>query len=515
MKIEKIPHISEVIGTWGRWQQNIFFFCMSTSVFSAFHNLGLTLMAPTVDFQCVPSATSSFDNKTDKCLQHKEGYDSCVEFEYDKSFFQDTVVSEWDLVCDRAWMVSTTQSFYMVGMILSSLVCGQMSDKYGRLPILWASILFEIFAGISCALSFSIYQYMISRLILGIGAYGRYLTGFMLVLETTGTKHRSKMGILCRFGWALGYFILPGIVWICRDFRSTQWACSLSEVVFLLWLWKIPESPRWQLVNGSIDKADKELRRAAEVNNIPLIGIEEKLKELKEHFEQEQKNQKGKHKPNFLDLWKTSKLRQNTLILCLTWFTTGFVYYGLSLNIGDFGGDLLVNFAIAGLLEFPSFALSLYIMEIFDRRTVQVLIMFGAGVGSLIAVPFYFFFEGTSTFIVILIMVVKFCVSLSYYTIYIFSAEIYPTSIRQVGVGSNSVASRVGSIVAPFVRELSLHTHPSVTLITFFLLSTANTISIFFLPETKNTEIPDTIDEAEEFSVETTKTRRLSIASLG
>lgn len=73
--------------------------------------------------------------------------------------------------------MSLTQSFYMAGMIVSSLVCGHLSDMYGRLPVLWVAIILETVAGLSCAFSFSIYQYMISRFILAVGAYGRYLTG--------------------------------------------------------------------------------------------------------------------------------------------------------------------------------------------------------------------------------------------------------------------------------------------------------------------------------------------------
>lgn len=90
---------------------------------------------------------------------------------------------QFDLVCDRAWLVSVTHSLYMCGMTLSALLCGHFSDKYGRLPVLWATIIMELIAGLSCAFSVSIVQFMISRFILAVGAYGRYLTGFMLGIE--------------------------------------------------------------------------------------------------------------------------------------------------------------------------------------------------------------------------------------------------------------------------------------------------------------------------------------------
>lgn len=105
------------------------------------------------------------------------------QFSYIKlpiDFFNFLYLKKWNLVCDRDWYVSFTQSLYMAGMVISSLISGHFSDKYGRLPVLWTAVILELLGGLSCAFSFSIYQYMISRFILAIGAYGRYLSGFML-----------------------------------------------------------------------------------------------------------------------------------------------------------------------------------------------------------------------------------------------------------------------------------------------------------------------------------------------
>ena len=82
------------------------------------------------------------------------------------------------------------------------------------------------------------------------------------------------------------------------------------------------------------------------------------------------------------------------------------------------------------------------------------LVMMISGLGSLAAIPFYFFpFDG-QVIIIVFAMLIKFCMSISYYIIYIYSAEIYPTLVRQVGVGCNSSLARIGSCIAPFVKEL-------------------------------------------------------------
>lgn len=44
--------------------------------------------------------------------------------------------------------------------------------------------------------------------------------------------------------------------------------------------------------------------------------------------------------------------------------------------------------------------------------------------------------------------------SLSFPTIYLYSSEVFPTVIRNVGVGLGSVCARVGSIIAPYIATM-------------------------------------------------------------
>lgn len=43
---------------------------------------------------------------------------------------------------------------------------------------------------------------------------------------------------------------------------------------------------------------------------------------------------------------------------------------------------------------------------------------------------------------------------ISFPTAYLYSGELFPTVVRNVGVGSGSMSARVGSMVAPFVASL-------------------------------------------------------------
>ena len=81
-------------------------------------------------------------------------------------------ISQFDLVCERSNYASFTQSCFMLGYVVSGLVICQFSDKYGRRPMVWFSYTLEVFAIISCGLSVNIYQYIVSRFLVGVGHSG-------------------------------------------------------------------------------------------------------------------------------------------------------------------------------------------------------------------------------------------------------------------------------------------------------------------------------------------------------
>ena len=48
----------------------------------------------------------------------------------------------------------------------------------------------------------------------------------------------------------------------------------------------------------------------------------------------------------------------------------------------------------------------------------------------------------------------KLGISGAFAIIYVFSAELFPTVVRTIGVGSGSMHARIGGLLAPFIAEL-------------------------------------------------------------
>lgn len=54
---------------------------------------------------------------------------ACTEWTYDKSVFQSTIISEWDLVCGNKELADLAQTVFMLGVLVGSVLFGLAADK--------------------------------------------------------------------------------------------------------------------------------------------------------------------------------------------------------------------------------------------------------------------------------------------------------------------------------------------------------------------------------------------------
>jgi len=68
-------------------------------------------------------------------------------------------------------------------------------------------------------------------------------------------------------------------------------------------------------------------------------------------------------------------------------FVTGLVYFGISLNVTSFIGNIFANNAISGILDTPAAILSFYLSSYWGRKKSVCLAMLICG-AALIPIPF-------------------------------------------------------------------------------------------------------------------------------
>ena len=104
------------------------------------------------------------------------------------------------------------------------------------------------------------------------------------------------------------------------------------------------------------------------------------------------------------------------------------------------------------------------------------------------------------TAIIVFYLVGKCFSDASFLVVWLVTAELYPTNLRNQAVGTCSTISRVFGLVAPFVARLAVYWSPLPMLI-LGVPSLFSACLVYFLPETKYIELPATMKDADELEL--------------
>ncbi|KAL8589933.1 hypothetical protein ACOMHN_024020 [Nucella lapillus] len=211
------------------------------------------------------------------------------------------------------------------------------------------------------------------------------------------------------------------------------------------------------------------------------------------------------HPQTFLAICKYRNLIGRTAILFVNWSAISTTYYGLSLNVTNLGGDLRLNFFLSNLVELVGTCSAWYLMDRLGRKSTHCASMILSGV-SCLATIFSVLYGGPDLhwLTITLVMVGKLGISTAFTIIYLLSGELYPTVIRNQGMGFSSMVARVATALSPYIADLSLHIEGSMgqvlPLAIFGALALIAGLLSLCLPETLHRKLPDTIEEAANFS---------------
>ncbi|XP_003516093.1 solute carrier family 22 member 13, partial [Cricetulus griseus] len=269
-----------------------------------------------------------------------------------------------------------------------------------------------------------------------------------------------------------------------RNWRLFQIIGTAPVFLLFFYFWVLPESPRWLLSQGRIEEAKQLVQKAASVNRRPLSP------ELLSQLVPEETGPSG----NTLDLFRHPQLRKVTLILIAVWFVDSLVYYGLGLQVGDFGLDIYLTQVIFGAVEVPARFSSIFLMEKLGRKWSQLGSLTLAGVMCVVII---FIPAGLPTVVTVLAVMGKFASSSAFTISYVYTAELFPTVVRQTGMGFVSIFSRIGGIVTPLVMLLEQY-HKAIPMILFGSLPIGAALLCALLPETRGQTLKDTIQDLEQ-----------------
>ncbi|XP_027959225.1 solute carrier family 22 member 4 [Eumetopias jubatus] len=520
--------VTSFLGEWGPFQRLIFFLLSASIIPNGFNGMSVVFLAATPEHRCrvpdtanlsrawrnhsVPLRLQDGREVPHSCRRYRlaaianfsalglePGRDvdleqleqeGCVDgWEFSQDIYLSTIVTEWSLVCEDDWKTPLTSSLFFVGVLLGSFVSGQLSDRFGRKSILFATMAVQ--TGFSFLQIFSINWEMFTVLfvIVGMGQISNYVVAFILGTEILGKSVRilfSTLGV-CTF-FAVGYMLLPLFAYFIRDWRMLLLALTVPGVLCIPLWWFIPESPRWLISQRRFREAESIIQKAAKMNNIaaPTVIFDPmELQELKLPSQQ---------KVFILDLFRTRNIATITIMSLLLWMLTSVGYFALSLNAPNLHGDAYLNCFLSALIEVPAYIVAWLLLRTLPRRYIIAGVLFlGGGVLLLIQlVPADYNFLSIG-----LVMLGKFGITSAFSMLYVFTAELYPTLVRNMAVGVTSMASRVGSIIAPYFVYLGAYDRVLPYIVMGSLTVFIGIITLFF-PESFGMTLPETLEQMQK-----------------
>ncbi|XP_039487884.1 organic cation transporter protein [Drosophila santomea] len=403
-----------------------------------------------------------------------------------------TVATEQNWVCDDAALPTYAQSIFFLGAIVGGLLFGWVADRFGRIPALIGTNMMGLLAGVGTAFVGNFWEFAIMRFFVGFAFDNCFTMMYILVLEYVGPKYRTfvaNMSIAIFFTGAA--CLLPWIAYFLADWKLLAIVTSAPLLLAIFTPFVVPESARWLVSQGKVDKAVGILKKLEKGNGrqVPPQTYQIFTDSCKRMQEQEAQN--GKY--SVLDLFKSPRLRRTTLLLIVIWMAISLVFDGHVRNVGSLGLDIFFTFTLACFTELPADTLLTVILDRFGRRWLACSSMVLSGVFSLLAtvVP-------VGIYSAALAIMGRFFVNISYNIGLQWAAEVLPTVVRAQAVAFIHIMGYVASIIAPFVVYLA-NISQALPLIILGILGIIGGLLALLLPETLNHVLPQTLSDGEEF----------------
>ncbi|KAI7813386.1 putative synaptic vesicle 2-related protein-like [Triplophysa rosa] len=395
---------------------------------------------------------------------------------------------EWML---PSWKVAFITAVVFIGMMVSSSLWGNISDKYGRKVCLILCMLWTLYYGLLSAFAPVYGWILVLRGLVGFGLGGAPQS-VTLYTEFLPVKYRGSSIILLGSFWALGAVFEVLLAMLVMPTLGWKWLLVLSTLPLLVFAAScccLPESARFDVLRGREDKALNTLKKIAAANGRCLP---------KGRLIANRQDDRGRIRDLFIPEYS-----RTTLLIWFIWFCNAFSYYGLVLlttelfqagsvcSVTDSSGleprcslgckyltfhdytDLLWT----TLAEFPGLLVSLWIIDRVGRKKSMALCFV---IFSLCILPLYACTQ--RTVLTIFIFIARACISSGWQIAYVYTPEVFPTATRAIGIGTSSGMARIGALFTPFVAQVLLKYSVYLTLSVYLICCLLGAAACWVLP---------------------------------
>jgi MFS family permease len=365
--------------------------------------------------------------------------------------------------------VGLAGSCYLAGAVFGAFFFGWLTDRLGRKRLFTVTLVLYLLATAATAVSWNFYSFALFRLLTGAGIGGEYTAINSTIQELIPARLRGWTDLLINGSFWLGaamgaggsivlldpHFINPALGWRLAFLIGA----TIGLVIVMMRLW-IPESPRWLVTHGFVQKAEDVARNieAQFASAGSAQGNEGKRVRLRTRD----------HTP-LGEVARTLFItyRQRTMVglslMAAQAFFYNAIFFTYALILIDFYripsdqvGWYILPFAAGNVLG------PLLLGRLFDTIGRKIMIASTYAVsGALLAIIAYLFSENllTAQGLTIAWMIVFFFASAAASSAYLTVSETFPLELRALAIAFfYAIGTAVGGIVGPLLFGVLINT---------------------------------------------------------
>jgi MFS transporter, SP family, xylose:H+ symportor len=397
---------------------------------------------------------------------------------------------------ETGWAISSA----LVGCLIGAFFSDYLSNRFGRKATMIVTAILFILNSVGTALPNSFTMFVLFRIVGGIGVGIASMVVPMYIAEIAPPKRRGALVGNYQLAIVIGIVVVYFVNYFIALQGDAHWNLNIgwrwmfgSEIIpsilFLIFIFLIPESPRWLFQKGKSTEAIAVLKKLNDPEDAALVQTE-----IENSLHQKDKNQ-WKHLVN--PIFKKSLLVGIGLsILQQLTGINAILYYAPEIfkSLGSSTDVSLLETSILGVVNLIFTLLAIRLVDKMGRKPLLYIGSIGMTI-ALAAVGLFIYFDAVGNWVLPFLLLFMASFSISWGPIvWVLLSEIFPTKIRSLALAISVfiqwVANFVVTQVFPSLVEnqwLKDHFNGAFP---FYLFSVICLFSLFFvwkkIPETKN-----------------------------
>ncbi|KAI1431725.1 general substrate transporter [Xylaria sp. CBS 124048] len=209
-------------------------------------------------------------------------------------------------------------ALYQIGSVVSIPLAPIICDNFGRKPPIVLGCIVMIVGAILQCTAHNLGQFMGGRVLMGFGNSLTQIASPMLLAELAHPQHRGRLTAVYNCLWNAGAIIVSALSLGTQHIPS-EWAWrtpalvqGLPSVIQIIFIWWIPESPRYLMAKDKHEKALNILAYYHANGNVHDPTVQFEYVEIKETIKMEMD---ARQNSSYLDFFKTKGNRYRLVVL--------------------------------------------------------------------------------------------------------------------------------------------------------------------------------------------------------